>query len=202
MLDELTDGREKDINGKRGKKKKKLDEEELKTPEQREKERKERQLKGKPGKGTSDMYEFFCKHCHLEFVRELPNDECTKCSHPVVSREERKAELKAKVDVLVQAKKDRMQRRYNYHQYMESKKRDANTIVNNDIQNKENNPNTDTSINSNTKNTNTNTNTHTHTSSSASPVPVKLSEAGTDYAAWDFWEPETDDEDSDAEVRL
>lgn len=62
----------------------------------KEKEKSEKLLLGQPGKGEGQNYIIFCRHCFTEY--QIKTEKCNRCGKKTISREERMAELKKKVN--------------------------------------------------------------------------------------------------------
>ena len=70
---------------------------EIRLEEQRAKH--ERILKmGRDGKGEGERYLWWCKKCFVEYGIDLEGNKCSRCSGPLMSQKERRADLMAKVD--------------------------------------------------------------------------------------------------------
>eukprot|EP00466_Bigelowiella_natans_P008426 jgi/Bigna1/84051/fgenesh1_pg.121_\ len=124
---------------------------EIKEQEKKEKESAEYKEKikrqGRPGKGQYDNYRFFCERCFLEF--DCVIDKCSKCNGELITREERKATIASKVNVLRKEREHHKRAKARYLQHTAQVKQGK--VFNN--------------------------------------------AGGTDYQAWDFWEPDTDSDE-------
>jgi len=80
------------------KQKKLADEKKMKENVKKQKEfaEDEKVRKGQSGKGEGENYSHFCRNCFVEYTRETPV--CLHCDKKTMTREERRNELKSKVE--------------------------------------------------------------------------------------------------------
>lgn len=123
--------------------------------EERKRKEAEEKRKGRKGKGEGDNYLLFCRACHWEYaVDDIKS--CTMCNSALVTKDERKAELRAKVEAALKEKQERNDRRQRFERWQEARKRRLQQ----------------------------------------QQQAKAKAKSSTDYEAWDFWEPESDDESS------
>lgn len=106
------------INRKALKKQRKAEEQRREKRLAKEKEEKTWE-EGRPGKGTAQDYEKFCRACMLEFKED--KKVCPQCNKDLICREERQQDLCDKVNVLLEEQHKRRWRRQRYQQWNANK---------------------------------------------------------------------------------
>jgi tetratricopeptide (TPR) repeat protein len=171
-------------------------------------------LIGRRGKGGGDNFTHFCVHCHLEFNSEPTSEvKCNQCQRVTMLHSERRAQLLERVALLTSQKEDRAKRRESFQQYKAAKKAAAlraaaaaNTIIKGSPASSSTPSTSSSSLSAGAADNGVNntpaspsipstTNNDTKTASANKKVATSKKASTTDYDAWDFWEPSSDDDD-------
>jgi len=91
--------------------------------ERKEKEEHEKKLKGRKGKGIAEDYINFCKFCFREF--QIPIEKCTNCDHDTITRDDRIAELKEKLENYKQEKEGKKKRKLKWDNWKKTQQMKA-----------------------------------------------------------------------------
>lgn len=86
--------------------------------DQKKNEQQERLLRGRKGKGEKEGYLSFCRFCHHEFMIHV--DPCTHCGNETQTYEERYAVLKEKLEVYKIDKKNKMERKLKWENWVKT----------------------------------------------------------------------------------
>ena len=79
----------------------------------------------RPGPGVVDDYSYYCPPCRLEYLSHFPS--CSQCHGPLLTRDARHSQLKAKVARLQEEKEARRERRQRFLALKEARKHAQST---------------------------------------------------------------------------
>lgn len=142
----------------------------LETPEEKEKRLNEEAKQGRSGTGLGEDVKLYCGRCKWEYTIDIEAHTCTRCGREMMTREERKENVDAMVKDMLKQKEERKARRERWEAWKkerEEKRKMGKVVV---------------KVSGQVSGNNT-------------EGGAKGNSLTTTYEGWDFWEPESDDDE-------